>query len=200
MAKEEKFVITNLCKKNEPDPSGEDSWYIMTNLSGNITLTVAPLYSLRNWIEYGFKQVKNELGWADYRLTDYSSIEKWWEIVLSSYFLVSIQANYFNLQTVQAESKSQNHDTLIPHMDNIVSQFNQHCWWEQGTTWKSALNNLRLIIQPYIFYCLIYPWLQVFKIPGMKRCFLKLIGIMNHWRGLVLDSKLTPEILILCAC
>ena len=111
-----------------PDPSGEDSWYIMTNLLGNITLTVAPLYSLRNWIEYGFKQVKNELGWADYRLTDYSSIEKWWEIVLSSYFLVSIQANYFSLETVQPESKSQNHDTLIPHMDNIVSQFNQHCW------------------------------------------------------------------------
>jgi len=34
---------------------------------------------------YGFKQVKNELGWADFRLTDYASIERWWEIVLSAY-------------------------------------------------------------------------------------------------------------------
>jgi hypothetical protein len=51
------------------------------------------------------------------------------------------------------------------------------------TTWKSALNNLRLIIQSYIFYCLIQPWLQVFKIPGMKRCFLKLIDLMNDFRA-----------------
>ena len=141
-----------------------------------------------------------ELGWADYRLTDYSSIEKWWEIVLSSYFLVSIQANYFRLETVRAESKSQTHAPLIPHVPNIISQFNQHCWWSQGTTWKSALNNLRLIIQPYIFYCLICPWLKVFKIPGLKRCFLKLIGIINYWKGLVLDRKLTQEIQILSAC
>jgi len=26
-------------------------------------------YGLRNWIEYGLKQKKNELGWADFRLT-----------------------------------------------------------------------------------------------------------------------------------
>jgi len=35
--------------------------------------------------------------------------------------------------------------------------------WELGINWKSALNNLRLIIQPYIFWCLIEPWLQVFS-------------------------------------
>jgi len=43
-----------------------------------------------------------------------------------------------------------------------------------------ALNNLRLIIQPLIFYCLIQPWLQ--NIPGMKRCFLKLINLMNDFQ------------------
>lgn len=91
-------------------------------------------------------------------------------------------------------------DTFISYVPNTVSRFNQHCWWEQGLTWKSALNNLRLIIQPYIFYYLIHPWLQVFKIPGMKRCFLKLIGIMNCWKGFSLYSKLTQEILILSVC
>jgi hypothetical protein len=25
------------------------------------------------------KHAKNELGWADFRLTDYASIERWWE-------------------------------------------------------------------------------------------------------------------------
>lgn len=67
----------------------------MTNLEGNIQKQIAPLYSLRNWIEYSFKQIKDELGWADYRLTDYASIERWWEIIMSAYLLVSLQANYF---------------------------------------------------------------------------------------------------------
>ena len=32
-------------------PTGDNSWYIMTNLEGKIQLKVAQLYSLRNWIE-----------------------------------------------------------------------------------------------------------------------------------------------------
>ena len=48
----------------------------MTNKKGKIATTIASEYSLRNWIEYAFKQVKNELGWADFRVTDYQSIEQ----------------------------------------------------------------------------------------------------------------------------
>jgi hypothetical protein len=43
-----------------------------------------------------------------------------------------------------------------------IRQFRQHPWWEKGENWNCALNNLRLIIQPYISYCLIHPWLEVF--------------------------------------
>ena len=57
----------------------------MTNKKGKIATTIATEYSLRNWIEYAFKQVKNELGWADFRVTDYQSIERWWELVMSTY-------------------------------------------------------------------------------------------------------------------
>jgi SRSO17 transposase len=45
-------------------------------------------YGLRTWIEYGFKHAKNELGWADFRVTDYASIERWWELVCCTYLLV----------------------------------------------------------------------------------------------------------------
>ena len=55
-----------ITKSDTKDPKA-DPWFIMTNLPGNIQLTIGNLYSLRNWIEYGFKQVKNELGWADFR-------------------------------------------------------------------------------------------------------------------------------------
>lgn len=50
----------------------------MTNLDGDIRKGLGNIYGLRTWIEYGFKQIKNELGWADYRVTDYEHIERWW--------------------------------------------------------------------------------------------------------------------------
>ncbi len=67
---------------------------------------------------------------------------------------------------------------------SIREEFSQHLEWEQGTNWKSALNNLRQIIQPYIFWCLIEPWLKVFQISGLRQKFLKLIEIMDSFRGL----------------
>jgi len=171
------FQIT---KDDSPDPQGDNSWYIMTNLQGKIETAIAQMYSMRMWIEYGFKQVKNELGWADFRLTDYASISRWWEIVYSAYLLVSMQATSFQKATVNTRQSSRKQQ----HIHNSqMAEYNKHPWWESGTTWKSTLNNLRLIIQPYIFYCLIQPWLQVFPIPGFRRCFLRLISIMNGFRA-----------------
>ena len=169
--------------KSETQEPGLDTWFIMTNLPGNIQLVVGNLYSLRNWIEYGFKQVKTELGWADFRLTDYASIERWWELIFSAYLLVSLQASHFKSS---AETSPKNGAAST----SSLGEFSQHPWWESGTNWKSALNNLRLMIQPYIFWCLIKPWLEVFPIPGMKRCFFKLIGIMNGSRASPMDYAL----------
>jgi hypothetical protein len=103
----------------------------MTNLPGKIQLVVAQLYSLRTWIEYGFKQVKNELGWADFRLTDYASIERWWEIVFSAYLLVSLKANYFQSA---ASYPYPDVDQSSPFSSSSVARFSQHPWWESGTT------------------------------------------------------------------
>lgn len=172
-----------ITKADTKEP-GEDTWFIMTNLPGDIQLFVGQLYSLRNWIEYGFKQIKNELGWADFRLTDYTSIERWWEIVFSAYLLVSLQANQFK----PAATNSTNSNPISTRessaiSSNPIADFSQYTWWEPGTNWKSALNNLRLIIQPYIFWYLIRPWLRVFPIPGLKRGFFNLREIMNDFRA-----------------
>ena len=61
----------------------------MTNLPGMIKKTVGNTYGWRPWSAYGFTQSKNELGWADFRLTALQDIEKWWEIVCSVYRMVS---------------------------------------------------------------------------------------------------------------
>lgn len=51
----------------------------MTEIPGLNYKGVGNLYGCRNWVEYGLNQSKNELGWADFRLTRYQDIEKWWE-------------------------------------------------------------------------------------------------------------------------
>ncbi len=105
-----------------------------------------------NTIEYGFKHIKNELGWADHRLTGYSAIERWWELVFSAYLMVS-------LQTL----------VLAAPGDGVVngSAASSHAWWDAGRGWKHTLNNLRLLIQPFCAACLLLPWLTVFPVPGL---------------------------------
>lgn len=63
----------------------------MTRLRGITYKEVGNLYGIRNWVEYGLKQIKNELGWADFRMMDYSRIERWWEIVMSAYLMINLQ-------------------------------------------------------------------------------------------------------------
>lgn len=160
------FEIT---KGSTENPQRSDSWFIMTNLEGNF-LKFGNLYTLRNWIEYGFKQIKNELGWADFRLTDYPSIERWWEIVFSAYLLVSFHAQQFQAERETSESKHDPKQHLL----------HQHPRWEQGITWKSALNNLRLLLQPYLCWGALENWLAVFVVPGLRRGLFKLMDFIDQ--------------------
>jgi len=149
------------------------TWYIMTNLEGPLRKTVGNTYGLRTWIEYGFKHAKNELGWADFRVTDYASIERWWELVCCAYLLVSLQSPVFGLND---EASGRSH---LPTVTTPPDRFSLHRWWDSGQGWKNILNNLRLVLQPYIFHCLPLPWLLLFDIPGLRAGFFQLIGIMN---------------------
>ena len=164
----------------------ESTWFIMTNLPGTIKKTVGNTYGLRTWIEYGFKQSKNELGWADFRLTAFQDIEKWWEIVCSAYLMVSVQAAVFKEpksdpnQTTQPTSQEEQ-----PERQTVQEPFAQHKWWDRGTGWKNLLNNLRLIIQPTVFSCLLAPWLGVFALPSLQQGLRSLVTLMNNFQGFV---------------
>ena len=161
------------------------TWYIMTDLPGDIQLSVGNTYGLRTWIEYGFKQSKNELGWADYRVTDYQEIERWWEIIFSAYLMVSLQSSAFKNLKEQDDTSSQPNYKA----NKQLNKFSLHSGWQSNeTSWTCILNNLRLIVQPKIFFCLIYPWLEVFSIPDLVRGFLILIGIMNQFKPYLPDG------------
>ncbi|BAY95618.1 MULTISPECIES: IS701 family transposase [unclassified Tolypothrix] len=137
------------------------TWYVMSKYPDITPRDVGNFYGLRTWVEYGLKQSKNELGWADYRLTHYPDIEKWWEIVCSAYLMVSLHSEQIFQMPIQSNFK-----------------FASHPWWDDGKGWKNILNNLRLIIQPFTLFNLISPWLTVFPIPQLSLGFSKLQSIV----------------------
>ncbi len=138
------------------------TWYVMSKYPEITPREVGNFYGLRTWVEYGLKQSKNELGWADFRVTHYSQIEKWWEIVCNAYLMVSLHSEQLLKLPPQSESN-----------------FSSHPWWDNGNGWNNILNNLRLIIQPFVLFNLIKPWLTVFKIPQLSEGFCKLQRVVN---------------------
>src|SRR5215471_8315798 len=85
---------------------------------------------------------KNELGWADFRVTDYPSIERWWELVSCAYVLVSLQSPVFQ-HPDNASGRSHPSTVTTP-----PARFSEQRWWDRGQGWKHILNNLRLMLQP----------------------------------------------------
>ena len=112
--------------------------FVMTNIQGNLKKRLGNLYGLRTWVEYGFRQCKQELGWTDYRFTKYREIEKWWEIIFSAYLMTCINA--LSLKS----SKQPRQDNNEAENQNI--NFSNHIQWNIEKGWKNTLNNLRLII------------------------------------------------------
>lgn len=150
------------------------TWMVMTWVEDISYQQVGDLYGLRNWVEYGLKQSKNELGWADFRLTDYAPIEKWWEVVMSAYLLVTLHTPPMRPEGVLTPDTSPS---------EIVSSFTKHPNWNQGNGWKNWLNNLRLILLPWVSDNLLNPWLKIFPIPPLERGLRMLIRLMNQFRG-----------------
>ena len=149
--------------------------FIMTNLQetrNKMKKTLGNLYGLRTWGEYGFRQCKQELGWTNYRFTDFKEINKWWEIIFSAYWMVSSYSQAFrNLNQSSALSSS----NLVSK--EFFSDFSLHQQWSNKEGWKTTLNNLRLIIQPTILFWMIVPWLDIFPNRSLLLGFHRLVKI-----------------------
>jgi hypothetical protein len=65
------------------------TWYLLTNLARppgrraqQAQLSeIVGAYGLRNWVEQGYKQVKDELGWADFQVRGDRAIRRHWTLV-----------------------------------------------------------------------------------------------------------------------
>jgi SRSO17 transposase len=58
---------------------------------------VVRIYGLRNWIEQGYKQIKNEMGWADFMVRSDQAIRRHWCLVCCAFSF--IWRSWFNNQT-----------------------------------------------------------------------------------------------------
>jgi DDE superfamily endonuclease len=74
------------------------TWVLLTNLPrpGSRRAAVGPsapadlaevvrLYGLRHWVEQGYKQVKHELGWADFMVRSDPAIRRHWQLVCCAF-------------------------------------------------------------------------------------------------------------------
>jgi DDE superfamily endonuclease len=73
------------------------TWYLITNLPHPERRRVRPAfapadlaevvrcYSLRNWVEQSYKQVKHELGWADFQVRSDRAIRRHWQLVCCAF-------------------------------------------------------------------------------------------------------------------
>ena len=144
--------------------------YVMTNIPSIKSSEVGNIYGERTWVEYGFRQCKSELGWSDFRLTKYSDIARWWEIISCAFLLVSFQS----LPATISESIEPN---IVE--SELKSYLSKHPNWDEHRGWKSALNNLQLLLLPLLAFNLIKPWLTIFGNPLLEQSFNTLIAFVD---------------------
>ena len=142
----------------------DSTWFVMTKITNLKYKEVDAIYKVRAYIEQGFRNSKNELGWADFRLTNYLDIQKWWELVMCAYLMICLHNTTFN-----------------PFVSPVRDPYQQHSLWDSGKGWKNTLNNIQLILQPFISFNLILRWLKVFPIPQLSLGFPRLITKINKF-------------------
>jgi hypothetical protein len=123
--------------------------FVKTNLKGKLKKIVSNLYGLRTWVEYGFRQCKQELGWRDYRFTNFKNIQKWWSVIFCLYTMITLNFPDFLSLNLCAQTQS--------NPNNNSANFSAHQEWNHQSGWKNTLNNIRLVIQPILLFWLIYP-------------------------------------------
>ncbi len=149
--------------------------FVMTNLRGsrtNLKKTIGNLYGGRTWVEYGFRQCKQELGWNDYRLITGEDIEKWWEIINSIYWMISLKTKPLTVLGQKEEKKTQREDNLLPKIKEQLREF---------SSWKNSLINYQVLVQPIIIFCSLLPWLNIIKNENLWRGFNSLLMCANYY-------------------
>ena len=89
------YLVTNLPRPGSPQV--EDALLASADLA-----EVVRLYGLRNWVEQSYKQVKDELGWADFMVRTDQAIRRHWQLVHCAFSFC--WQTWFTAEVVAVES------------------------------------------------------------------------------------------------
>jgi hypothetical protein len=89
---------------------------------------------------------------------------------MSAYTLVSLQSLAHTGETAQTPAPA---------------PVTAHPQWASDAGWKHQLNNLRLLLQPYVCAALLLPWLRLFDLPHLQRGLADACSLMNAFHLLV---------------
>jgi len=108
---------------------------------------------------------------------------------MSAYTLVSLQSPDFAAlgHVAAAAPETAAPETAAPETAAplLTAALDAHPAWDTGTGWKSHLNNLRLLLQPYVCACLLLPWLPLVPLPhahSIQTGFTALASLVNAFR------------------
>ncbi len=105
---------------------------------------------------------------------------------MSAYVMVSLHSRALNNTSPQDVNQS---------TDPVVAKFKEHDWWNKGQGWTNLINNLRLVIQPFILFNLMKPWLIVFPTSYLSTGFSTLTALMNRLRGAIPNTQESKKFL-----
>ena len=128
----------------------ESTSFVMTTLPEEaLPGRLADAYGRRMWVEHAFRQMKTELGWHDWRLTRWAHIRRWYELVLSVFTLVSLEA----LGRARAERGSIDEPAVnersVPESEVAPAPavLAGAPWWRGQARWKATLEDLRSLVR-----------------------------------------------------
>jgi hypothetical protein len=114
------------------------------------------------------KHAKDDLGWADDRVTEYDAIARWWELVMSASTLVSLQSTDVAALGHLAPAPDASSGASPASPRDAPAPLEAPPAWDTGSGWKHHLNNLRLLLQPSVCSCLLLPWLALVPLPHVQ--------------------------------
>ena len=143
--RKERYVVLTSDPKTQP---ANETSFVRTQLPGEDGLEkLADAYGQRTWIESSFRNQKTELGWHDWRVTKWEHIERWYELVLSSYTLVSRLAHGKVLETRESEKKCREEQGAEKEKQPVVKP-----------RWCDALKEVRHWIEPIQACVMLMGW------------------------------------------
>ena len=122
------YPVRAICATTDRDALPDIStWCLTTNLSAQQAplAHVVRLYGLRNWIEQGYKQMKNELGWADFMVRSDRAIRRHLTLVLCAWTFCWWHETY---RAAVSANASRQAATPVPKKTGTGKHLVTSCW------------------------------------------------------------------------